>query len=321
MNGTVPAGRRVEVEVPATSANLGPGFDCLGLALDLHNSCSFTAVEQPGVRVEVVGEGAGRLPTDERNLIIRSLALGLKRLGQQVVGLEVRAVNRIPASRGMGSSSAAIVTGLIGAHALARPGEPFDPSAWVELADQIEGHPDNVAAALYGGLVLAYRPLADHGNRLGTAAAAAAAPVHPDVALLALVPQTPLGTELARSVLPGTVPHSDAAADAGRSALLAHALGREPRLLFEATADWLHQAQRAEVMAASSELLSRLRSERLPAVISGAGPTVLVLGTREQIDRAEALTRTGGSTDFRPLRLGVGTGARVVSSPEDRPGV
>ncbi|SDT36876.1 homoserine kinase [Microlunatus soli] len=307
---TIPIGRRVEVEVPATSANLGPGFDSLGVALDLNNSCSFESVQRPGVSVEVVGEGAGRLPTDERNLIVRSLDLGLKRLGQQVVGLRLRAVNRIPASRGMGSSSAAIVTGLIAAHALARPDEEFDPAEWLGLADEIEGHPDNVAAALYGGLVVAYRPLTPGGLDLGAGAAAGVVGVHPDVRLLALVPSTPLGTELARSVLPEAVPHRVAAANAGRAALLVHALSQAPELLFEATADWLHQNHRADVMPQSAVTLRALRQHGIPAVISGAGPTVLVIGTPDQIEEAETVPTEG----FVPVRSGVGVGARVVAA-------
>lgn len=294
--------------MPATSANLGPGFDSLGLAFDLNNSCSFASVPRPGVSVEVIGEGAGRLPTDERNLIVRSLDLGLKRLGHQVVGLQLRAVNRIPASRGMGSSSAAIVTGLIGAHALARPDEPFDPAEWLGLADEIEGHPDNVAAALYGGLVVAYRPLAADGVQQGSGAAAGVVTVHPDLRLLALVPATPLGTELARSVLPASVPHRLAAANAGRAALLVHALSSAPELLFEATADWLHQAYRADVMPQSSAALHALRERGIPAVISGAGPTVLVLGTADQIEEVAAVSTEG----FVPVRSGVGAGARIV---------
>lgn len=306
---TIPPGRRVEVEVCATSANLGPGFDCLGLALDLNNSCTFTSVQRPGVGVEVIGEGAGRMPTDERNLIVRSLDQGLKQLGHQVVGLQLRATNRVPASRGLGSSSAAIVTGLAGAHALARPGEPFDPAEWLGLADRIEGHPDNVAAALYGGLVLAYRPLAGDGIELGTGAAATVAAVHPDVGVLALVPSTPLGTELARSVLPATVPHRVAAANSSRAALLIHALRSAPELLFQATADWLHQGYRAAVMPESTALVRTLRGRGIPAVVSGAGPTVLVLGTAEQVEEAATVPAQG----FRAVRAGIGHGVRILA--------
>ncbi|HEY9291782.1 MAG TPA: homoserine kinase [Microlunatus sp.] len=306
----LPTGRQVEVEVPATSANLGPGFDCLGLALDLYNSCSFSTVDETspvadGWQVIVSGEGAGRLPTNRRNLIVRSLERGLARLGVETTGVRVEAHNRIPGSRGLGSSSAAIVTGLIGAHGLARPGEPFDPAEWLPLADEIEGHPDNVAGALYGNLVLAYRRLS--GDRQ---VAATTTTVHPEIRALALIPDTPVGTEQARSLLPTTVPHTGAAANAGRAALLVQALTADPRLLFEATADWLHQSYRSSVMPASAQLLRRLRQAELPAVISGAGPTVLVLGTDDQLAAAQQTSTQG----FRSMTLNVAAGARIVDS-------
>ena len=303
----LPTGRRVEVEVPATSANLGPGFDCLGLALDLYNSCSLSTVEGSS-RVDVSGEGAGRLPTNRRNLIVRSLERGLRRLGVEPTAVRVEAHNRVPGSRGLGSSSAAIVTGLIGAHGLARPGEPFDPAEWLPLADEIEGHPDNVAAALFGNLVLAYRPLAvDAGDRR---VAATTAVVHPDISALALIPDTPVGTEQARALLPKAVPHVDAVANAGRAALLTRALTADPGLLFEATADWLHQSYRSSVMPASADLLQRLRVTGVAAVISGAGPTVLVLGTDDQLAKAGRIAATG----FRALPLRIAAGARILDS-------
>lgn len=303
----IPAGRRVRVEVPATSANLGPGFDCLGLALDWRDTSEFETVTrsggEPRVRVEITGEGAGTLPADERNLIVRSLDRGLQRVSSGLAddtGLLVRVRNTIPQGRGLGSSSAAIVAGLAGAHALTSE-QPFDPADWLGLADRIEGHPDNVAAALFGGLVLAYRSVED-------GVAAVTSPVHPAVAALALVPEAPLTTEVARAALPATVPHGDAAANAGRAALLVHALTRAPELLFEATADWLHQSYRAASMPASAELLESLRSKGIPAVISGAGPTVLVLGDDGTMAGVQDLVPEG----FRAVTVAVGHGARVL---------
>lgn len=300
---SLPPGRRVRVEVPATSANLGPGFDCFGLALDWRDRLSFETVEatgsEPQVQVEITGEGAGRLPADGTNLIVRSLVRGLDRIGARAAGLRVRVHNSIPQGRGLGSSSAAIVAGLAAAHGLARPDEPFDPADWLPMADALEGHPDNVAAALYGGLVLAYRPVAGPAG-----AAAAVAAVHPDVTALALVPETPLATHQARSVLPDLVPHAEAAANAGRAALLVHALTTAPELLFEATVDWLHQGYRSAAMPGSWQLVRQLRERGLPAVISGAGPTVLVLGTPDRIERAVAATPAG----FRVVPVGPGPG-------------
>lgn len=293
----------VRVEVPATSANLGPGFDCLGLALDWRDHCSFTVVDDPEVRVEVSGQGTEHLPSDGRNLIVTSLQLGLDRLGAVLPGgLHVRVHNTIPQGRGLGSSSAAIVAGLAGAHALVRPDEVFDPADWLPLADEIEGHPDNVAAALYGDLVLAYRT--DSGI------AAARSPVRDDIGCLALVPDTPVATTLARGVLPDQVPHTDAAANSGRAALLVHALTRDPQLLFPATADRLHQRYRSPSMPQSYRLLRSLREQGFPAVISGAGPTILVLGTAPVLAAAAGYVEPG----FRPVRIGVGDGVRVVET-------
>jgi len=309
---TLPAGRQATVDVPATTANLGPGFDCLGLALDWTDRIHVETLDADGqLVVEIEGEGSRQLPTDERNLIVRSLLTGLDRLGAAVAGLRVKVRNTIPQGRGLGSSSAAIVAGLAAAHALARRDEPFDPAEWLQSADQLEGHPDNVAAALYGGLVLAFRSMA------GGEVRAVPAPVHPEIGGLVLVPDQPLATEVARSVLPAVVPHQDAATNSGRAALLVHALTAAPDLLFEATADWLHQAYRGPSMPESFALLTALRDNGLAAVVSGAGPTVLVLGRPADLDRADALVGRGAGDQacggFRPVRVGVGDGVRILA--------
>jgi len=304
---TLPAGRTATVEVPATSANLGPGFDCLGLALDWRDRVTVTTTgpeSEAGVVVEIEGEGSATLPRDASNLIVSSLQAGLDRLGVRFDGLQVRVRNTIPQGRGLGSSSAAIVAGLAGAHALARPGEEFEPADWLPLADRIEGHPDNVAAALFGGLVMAYETVAD-GH-----VAAVTTSVHPDVRGLVLVPEQPLATEVARSLLPAAVPHRDAAANSGRAALLVHALTAAPELIFEATADRLHQTYRGPAMPESYALLTTLRDHGLAAVVSGAGPSLLVLGRREDLQTATALAPEG----FRAVAVGVGRGAGILSS-------
>lgn len=308
---TLPAGRRVRVEVPATSANLGPGFDCLGLALDWRDTIDFQTLgpsaPQPQVVVEVTGEGAGLLPTDASNLIVSSLQSGLERVGARYDGLLVRVRNTIPQGRGLGSSSAAIVAGLAAAHGLTRPQKPFDPAEWLPIADRIEGHPDNVAAALFGGLVLSYRSVTD--DRV----AAARASVHPDVAGVVLVPDRSLATDVARSVLPESVPHAEASANAGRAALLVHALTAAPELIFEATADWLHQPYRGPSMPESSALLRALRGRGLAAVVSGAGPTILVLGRQAELDAATALAPSG----FRTVPVRVAEGVRLIEASRD----
>ncbi|QGN32303.1 homoserine kinase [Microlunatus sp. Gsoil 973] len=314
---TLPVGRRASIDVPATSANLGPGFDCLGLALDwVDRTYVETLDADRQVVVEIEGEGAGHLPTDERNLIVRSLVTGLDRLGARVDGLRVRVRNTIPQGRGLGSSSAAIVAGLAAAHALVRPDEPFVAADWLPTADRLEGHPDNVAAALFGGLVLAYRSVADGVRAVSTS-------VHPDIAGLVLVPDRPLATEVARSVLPAQVAHRDAAANSGRAALLVHALTAAPELLFEATADWLHQSYRGPAMPESYRLLTALRKRGLAAVISGAGPSVLVLGRPAELEDARQLARQPAqheaASGFRAVPVAVGGGVRVSAEAPAQP--
>jgi homoserine kinase len=260
-------GTFVTVEVPATSANLGPGFDCFGLALDWRERVNLAVIEQ-GYQIEVSGEGAAELPRDESHLIIRSALVGLADLGLRAPGLWLGCRNTIPHGRGLGSSSAAIVAGLMAATALARADVTRD---WLlGHANAIEGHPDNVAAAVHGGFVLAYE------SRTGIRVAQGL--IHPSIGAALFIPETSLTTEDARGLLPETVPHVDAAANSGRAALLVHAMAGEPELLYDATHDWLHQEYRGIAMSRSFELMKSLRERGYAAMISGAGPSVLVLG-------------------------------------------
>ena len=266
-------GSSVTVEVPATSANLGPGFDCFGFALDWRERVNLAAIEH-GYQVDVSGEGAAELPRDESHLIIRSALVGLADLGIRAPGLWLSCRNTIPHGRGLGSSSAAIVAGLLAAAGLAQANVKRD---WLlGHANAIEGHPDNVAAAVYGGFVLAYE------SRTGIKVAQAQ--VHPSIGAALFIPQTSLATQVARDLLPETIPHVDAAANSGRSALLIHAMASEPELLYDATHDWLHQGYRGIAMPRSYELMKSLRGQGFAAMISGAGPSVLVLG--RQLDLA-----------------------------------
>lgn len=272
----------VRVRVPATSANLGPGFDALGLALSLHDEIEVTArfggAAAP-VEVSVDGEGAGSVPLDERHLVVRSLRSAFAELGEQPSALRLRCHNALPHGRGLGSSAAAIVAGVVAARALTGLTTHDDALA---AADRLEGHPDNVAACLLGGLTVAWR--AGDG-----AARAARVDVHPDVVPIVCVPPFEVSTEKARGLLPDTVPHADAAANAGRAALLVHALARRPDLLLDATADRLHQHYREPAMPATSDLVTALRAQGLAAVVSGAGPAVLVLATGDAAGRVRAL--------------------------------
>ena len=259
------------------------------------------AVAAGGFRADVTGEGAGELPRDESHLILRSALVGLSALGIAVPGLRLTARNTIPHGRGLGSSSAAIVGGLAGAGGLAYGSDAELDRGWLlQHAAALEGHPDNGAAAIHGGFVVAYR------ERGGVAVAEV--PVHPEVQACVLVPAGAVATTSARGLLPATVPHRDAAANAGRAALLVHALSRQPDLLYEGTRDWLHQSYREPAMPRSYGLMDALREEGFAAVISGAGPAVLVLGRPAELARLDRRLAAG----FAVRQLAVGTGVQTL---------
>jgi homoserine kinase len=276
-------GKRCTVRVPATSANLGPGFDSLGLALGLYDVVEAEVIAH-GLDVEVVGEGAGHVPLDRDHLVVRALDTAAMRWGlPPVPGLRLRAHNAIPHGRGLGSSAAAVVAGITLAELLSGShGEGWDRLA---VAHGMEGHPDNAAAALMGGLTIAWCDHVVWGDdepveRQGTATwEPRAVRLQPHVLIepVVLVPEHRLETQHARSVLPSLVPHTDAARNAGRAALLIHALTSDPALLLPATEDWLHQRQRSTAMLATWQLVEHLRDRGHAAVVSGAGPSVLVL--------------------------------------------
>jgi homoserine kinase len=261
----------VLVRVPATSANLGPGFDALGLALGCHDEVTARATAS-GVTVAVAGEGAGDLPGDDRHLVVRSMRAAFDELGERPPGLELRCLNRIPQARGLGSSSAAIVAGVLAARALVDGGPDRMPDAAVlALAARLEGHPDNVAPCLLGGFTIAWTQ-ADGAHAVRDVPAS-------DIRPVVFIPAERGLTDVARAALPATVPHRDAAFNAGRAALLVHALAKAPELLFAATEDRLHQPYRAVGAPASAALVAQLRAGGVAAMISGAGPTVLALVT------------------------------------------
>ena len=288
----------VHVRVPATSANLGPGFDSAGLALSLHDDV-VVRVTGSGLSVRVEGEGADEVPRGERHLVVRSLRAAFDRLGSQPAGLEISCTNRIPHARGLGSSSAAIVSAIVAACSLVADAD-LDEQARLDLADELEGHPDNVAACLRGGVTFAWtQPDGPRVVRLDA---------HADLAPVAFVPPTRSSTKQVRGLLPDTVPYADAVLNASRAALLPHALTLNPALLLAATEDRLHQGYRAPAMPGSAALMSALRAQGVPAVVSGAGPTVLALTTKA--DRAAVLTAREG-WQVLPLEVEL-RGAHVV---------
>lgn len=283
----------VRVRVPATSANLGPGFDTLGLALALHDEIE-VAVTGGGLDVQVQGEGAGVLSRGEGNLVVRAARAAFERLGTTPPGLAVRCTNRIPHGRGMGSSAAAIVAGVSAARALAVDmGRELTEAQAFALAAELEGHPDNVAACLAGGLAVAWgEGVQRRWVRLDPEAS---------LAPVALVPGQELDTGEARGLLPQHVAHGDAALNAGRAALLIAGLTTHPEMLFDATEDRLHQDYRAVAMPGTAALLARLRAAGAPAVVSGAGPSILVLAQAQVAGSIGA----GAGADWRVFRLDV----------------
>ena len=305
----IPVGTSVSVKVPATTANLGPGFDTLGLALSLYDELEVTVREEPGVHVTVSGVGEGVVPTDETNLVARSIAHVFESVKVPMPGLEILARNAIPHSRGLGSSGAAIVAGIMAAKGLLEGIVEFDSVTLLQLATDLEGHPDNVAPALFGGLTIAW--VADDGPKHKKLIA------HRGVSAVVFVPEAAMSTALARSLQPASGPPEAAIFNVSRSALLVAALVQSPELLLAATEDRLHQSYRASAMRETDDLIRMLRGHGLAAVVSGAGPSVLVLGSdpSQRLTAAELVARNSVSP-WQPLMLAVDfKGATVMVHP------
>ena len=284
----VAVGTRAHVVVPGTTANLGPGFDTLGMALTLYDELDVVATHS-GVVVDVHGVGAGEVPTDHTNLVASSLLKTFEKVGIEAPGIHLTARNAIPHGRGLGSSGAAIVGGVMAAKGLLEGIYDFSDDELLAIATDIEGHPDNIAPSLFGGLTIAW--VAEGGPR------SKKLHIHRGVSLLVAVPvTTSMSTHLARSLQPETVPHADAIFNLSRASLLIAALLDSPELLFEATEDKLHQTYRASAMPETTELLTVLRRSGHAAVVSGAGPSVLVLCSEPaaRLAAADVITTHGG---------------------------
>ena len=298
----------VEVHVPASSANLGPGFDSVGCALGVWDRCRATVTGGPGLVVTVSGEGEGAVPLDATHLVHRAMQVAWAELEvDPPEGLALACVNAVPHGRGMGSSATAIVTGIVAAQALldvsrGLAGDTVDLAFANSLASRLEGHPDNASASVYGGATLSWP------DDLGAGTTTVHLPVHPDIEPVVFAPDVQLSTAKARSVLPQQVRLADAAANAARAALLTHALGTAPQHLLAATREWLHQEARRSSYAESMALVDALRRAGHAAVISGAGPSVLVLAHRDRV----ADVRAFGGDAWRVLTPGIPAhGARV----------
>lgn len=278
---------RVHVRIPATSANLGPGFDALGLALALYNEV--VAEERQGVSVKIEGEGADRLPRDASNVVARGVELAYEAAGRAFRGCALECVNRIPAARGLGSSAAAWVGGLVAGNALL--GSPLSRDTLLVLAARAEGHPDNVAAAIFGGLTVSC------GTPDGVTAVTL--PVPANLAWVVLVPEVTSATAEARALLPRSVPREDAVFNVQRVALLLAGLQAAlPAALSVALEDRLHQPYRLKLFPWMPEVVTAARAAgALGCVLSGAGPSLLavVAGDGGAVGRAmeQALGRAG----------------------------
>ncbi|MHB8188169.1 MAG: homoserine kinase [Dermatophilaceae bacterium] len=286
----------MRVRVPASSANIGPGFDSIGLALGIWDDYVVTVTAEPGLGIDVEGEGATTVPLDERHLVHRSMVRAWEQLGVMApAGLHLSARNAIPHCRGLGSSASAIVAGVVAAQGLRNVStgresadgsgyESFDRAFTNNLATAIEGHPDNASASVFGGMTLSWADDIDPGQIHSVQLE-----VTGDVIPLLFIPAAQLPTATARAVLPDQIPHAVAAKNSARVGLLVEAVTRRPELLLAATREWLHQEQRRASFPDSMALLDALRGKGHAAVISGAGPSVLVLSTPTQIEGARAV--------------------------------
>ena len=297
---------RVHVRVPATSANLGPGFDALGLALTLHNE--IVAEERDGVMVTIEGEGANRLALDAGNVVARGVKLAYEAAGRPFKGCALACVNRIPTARGLGSSAAAWVGGLVAGNTLL--GSPLSRDALLGLAARAEGHPDNVAAAIFGGLTVSC------GTPQGVTAVTL--PVTKSLAWVVLVPEVTSATADARTLLPRSVPREDAVFNVQRVALLLAGLQAAlPAALAVALEDRLHQPYRLKLFPWMPQVATAARAAgALGCVLSGAGPSLLavVAGDGGSVGRAmeEALGRAGLRGTARILEVdAVGASSKV----------
>ena len=299
----------MSVGVPATSANLGPGFDCLGIALDLADTLVAEVVPE-GLEVRVAGEGADEVPLDERHLVARSMLATFAAMEVSPPGLHLACTNRIPHSRGLGSSSAAIVGGIVLARALVEGGaEAFDDAAALSLASLLEGHPDNVAPALLGGFVIS--------GRNGEEVWAQQSPVDPSISAVVFVPPHGVRTDVARACCPRPFPTTTLRRTAVAQPCSSPRSPGTPSSCWRATEDFLHQQQRLPVMPESLALVAELRGRRVPAVVSGAGPTVLAFVTddAENRGRTRSCRVAGDASGSRwPRRCRVN-----VTAPHDPP--
>ena len=299
-------GTRATVTVPGSSANLGPGFDTLGLAVGIYDTVEVEVIES-GLEVEVFGEGEDDLPRDGSHLVVKAIRSGLNAAHAEAPGLRVVCTNAIPQSRGLGSSAAAAVAGVLAANGLA--GNPLTTDQVVQLSSAFEGHPDNAAASVLGSAVGSWTTTPVDGSQPGYRAVAV--DVDKRIRATALVPDFHASTQAVRRVLPSHVTHTDARFNVSRTAVMTVALQNHPELLWEGTRDRLHQPYRADVLPVTAEWVNRLRNRGYAAYLSGAGPTCMVLSV-DPIE--EAILEEARAAGLRVLELEVAGPATVEVS-------
>jgi homoserine kinase len=290
----------MQVQVPASSANLGPGFDAFGLALAMHDRYVAQVLDDVILDIDVTGEGADEVPRNDKNLLVKAMYKGFDFLGGRPKGLAIRALNVNPHGRGLGSSASAIIGGLVLARALVLNGEDrMSDIQLLSLATDMEGHPDNVSAALFGGATISWFETEKHKS----IAHCVHLNVDSRIQAMAYIPAKSLATSRARKMLPESIPFNDAVRNTRNASLMSHALTLRPDLLFTATEDFLHQSYRAEAMADSFALVEKLRGAGVAAFISGAGPTVLALHTADQREVEELKLAGGKGFEGTPLEI------------------
>lgn len=298
-------GTKVTAEIPATTANLGPGFDCMGLALAIYDTVSVEPAGGDRDEIVICGVGSDTLPRDRTHMVLGTMRDLFEMQGWEVPPVRLSCTNRIPHGQGLGSSASAIVAGLVTGKAYAAT-LGYDVSAvdLVQIGSDIDGHPDNVAPCLNGGLNVSW----DDNGRWGVAHLSP----HSQIRAILAIPSTVLSTKVARGLIPETVPHRDAVRNSSRAALCIHAFTTDPSLLHPATEDYLHQRYRAAAYPDSYALVQRLRAAGIAAAISGAGPAVVLLVAGEPDERiGELVSAAPGGFEVVPVGIDL-TGARLT---------